>query len=235
MSKRVHSKDAPYIKRGFQVDFNTLIFTPREIILQSGSIVVAESTDQYRDEEGIVPGGSLMQYNTTSKKYEYYDGTFPAIGILGKDTDVYDGDAQSFLYLGNFGVYTEMIPNAADNDGKGLLDLGAVEMGAAIFVAGPTDSYKSEETLTEAGAASLKRPTLLDGSVTFEATLADGLYVGQRKFFVMSEATATVTLSIANHVTSAPEVATFNALDEVLELQWLGAKWETVFATATFV
>lgn len=78
--------------------------------------------------------------------------------------------------------------------------------------------------------------TLLDSSSNaINATLDAGQYPGQRKTIVMTEASNSSTVSITSHQTSDPEVATFDAVDETLELMWTGTEWVTIFATATFV
>jgi len=51
----------------------------------------------------------------------------------------------------------------------------------------------------------------------------------------MTEASNSSTVSIALHESSDPEVATFNAVDEYLVLEWSGTEWVTIKATATFV
>jgi len=71
------------------------------------------------------------------------------------------------------------------------------------------------------------------GAVT--ATLGSGYYVGQTKTIVMTEATTSSTVSITNHETSDPEVATFDAVDETGVFMWTGTQWVTIFATCTFV
>jgi hypothetical protein len=92
------------------------------------------------------------------------------------------------------------------------------------------------ETITASGALSLVVPSKLDSTAgAIAGTLADGTTVGQKKYIVMTVATNSSTVSIAKHVTSNPEVATFDAVDEYLELVWTGNEWETIKATATFV
>jgi hypothetical protein len=237
MTRRLHSKDAPYISRGTQVDFSKLIFTNIDIALQSGSITCVQDTTDFRDAAGIIPAGSLMHYNSTTKKYGYYDGTLPAVGILGKDTDVYDGDAISFLYVANFGIYSEMIPNAAVNGGLGLLDIGAQVRGHSTFVQGVQNKFYTAEVVTADATLALDRPTILNGSVgTAAHTLGGGSYIGQKKYITMLvDETNAHTVSITNHVTEDPEVATFNAIDEFLEAVWTGTEWDTIRATCTFV
>lgn len=66
------------------------------------------------------------------------------------------------------------------------------------------------------------------GAVT--ATLGSGTTIGQQKMFVMTQASNSSTLSVTNHVTSDPEVFTFDAVDEALLLQWTGTEWMTVHA-----
>jgi hypothetical protein len=65
--------------------------------------------------------------------------------------------------------------------------------------------------------------------------LADAPVPGRLTTIVMQEATASSTVSIAHHVTSDPEVATFDAVDETLVLIWTGTEYATIYATATFV
>ena len=71
------------------------------------------------------------------------------------------------------------------------------------------------------------------GAIT--ATLGAGLYIGQVKTIVMTDATASSTVSITNHQTSDPEVATFDAVDETGVFMWTGTEWITIFATCTFL
>lgn len=71
------------------------------------------------------------------------------------------------------------------------------------------------------------------GAVTI--TVRDGIYIGQIKNIVMSDATASSTVSITHHQTSDPEVATFDAVDETGVFMWTGTEWITLFATCTFL
>lgn len=71
------------------------------------------------------------------------------------------------------------------------------------------------------------------GAVT--ATLGDGIYIGQIKTIVMTEASTSSTVSITHHQTSDPEVATFDAVDETGVFMWTGTEWITIFSTCTFV
>jgi hypothetical protein len=71
------------------------------------------------------------------------------------------------------------------------------------------------------------------GAVT--GTLGSGYFIGQIKTIVMTEASNLSTISITNHQTSDPEVATFDAVDEVGVFMWTGTEWITIFATCTFV
>ena len=93
----------------------------------------------------------------------------------------------------------------------------------------------SEELTTAAPAAALFGNSNIDSTAAaVDATLADGTYVGQEKYFLMTEASNSSTVTVANHETSVPEVFTFDALDESLMLKWTGAVWSTIgTATAT--
>jgi len=92
------------------------------------------------------------------------------------------------------------------------------------------------ETITAAAetAVSLTKTTTLDStSNAIDATLADGTYIGQEKYVVMSDASNSSTLTVAHHSTSDPEVFTFDASGEYLLLKWVGTEWITVTGTAT--
>jgi len=73
------------------------------------------------------------------------------------------------------------------------------------------------------------------GAIT--AILADGVNIGDRKIIYMhnSSTVNSSTVTIANHATSDPEVATFDADYEYLELEWNGTDWTTIANTCTFV
>jgi hypothetical protein len=51
----------------------------------------------------------------------------------------------------------------------------------------------------------------------------------------MTDASNSSTLTIASHETADAEVATFDAVDEYLVLEWSGTEYVTIKATATFV
>lgn len=68
----------------------------------------------------------------------------------------------------------------------------------------------------------------IGGAVT--ATLGSGAQYGQQKMIVMVQDSNSSTLSVTNHVTSDPEVFTFDAVDEALLLQWTGTEWMTIHA-----
>ena len=101
------------------------------------------------------------------------------------------------------------------------------------------------DTSMTGGATALTSaaPAIVPGSVNtidstaaaVDATLADDTVIGRETYIVMSEASNSSTVSIAHHVTSDPEVATFDAVDETLTLKWNGTEYETIHATATFV
>ena len=94
----------------------------------------------------------------------------------------------------------------------------------------PSESY----TETSSGALYIRGSSLLDSSGgALTMTLGSGHYVGQFKTIVMTDATASSTVSVTNHETSDPEVFTFDAVDEYLTLVWTGTEWATVSGTAT--
>ncbi len=110
-----------------------------------------------------------------------------------------------------------------------------------VSVTGTNDEVQGnvgdDETVTT-GSPTLQQwgSTSIDssgGAIT--GTLGSGQYIGQVKTIVMTEASTSSTISISNHQTSDPEVATFNAVDETGVFMWTGTEWVTIFATCTFV
>lgn len=102
-----------------------------------------------------------------------------------------------------------------------------------IFAAPSTDFT----TLTTGSPAIVPGSTNLLNSVggAITATLADDTVVGRHTLMIMTEASTSSTVTIAKHTTSDPEVATFDAAGEVLDLMWMGTEYVTIYATATFV
>lgn len=101
----------------------------------------------------------------------------------------------------------------------------------------PVGIYGIVETITDDGATlkSYGASRLDSTSNKVDSTLGSGIHVGDIKTIVMIEASNSSTVSITNHQTSDPEVATFNAVDETGVFMWTGTEWITIFATCTFV
>ena len=93
------------------------------------------------------------------------------------------------------------------------------------------------ETVTAASPTlAVYGATQIDSSSNaVDGTLGSGTFVGQLKTIVMTEASNSSTVSITNHETSDPEVATFDAVDEYWLGIWTGTEWATVANTCTFV
>lgn len=97
-------------------------------------------------------------------------------------------------------------------------------------------SNPGETVTTAAPALSTLGYSVIDSSSNaVDATLAAADTIGTIKVIVMSNADNSSTVTIANHQTSDPEVATFNAIDETGVFMWTGTEWITLFATCTFV
>ena len=101
----------------------------------------------------------------------------------------------------------------------------------------PGGIVEPEETITaDSSTLRVYGASKLDSSSNkVDSTLGSGTEVGQIKTIVMTEASNSSTVSITNHQTSDPEVATFDAVDETGVFMWTGTEWITIFATCTFV
>ena len=94
----------------------------------------------------------------------------------------------------------------------------------------------TETVTTSAPALAVYGSSVINSSANaVDATLAAGTFIGQIKTIVMTDASNSSTVSIANHQTADPEVATFDAVDETGVFMWTGTEWITIFATCTFV
>jgi hypothetical protein len=88
---------------------------------------------------------------------------------------------------------------------------------------------RQEETLIVAGACSIYGLTSFDTtSGAMAMTLADGTHIGQTKELTMTVDNGNVTLTIASHKTSSPEIFTFADVGDYLKVVWCGLVWETV-------
>lgn len=102
-----------------------------------------------------------------------------------------------------------------------------VDVGGNI---GPVETATGTFTLSAYGTTDINAASAVTG------TLGAGDYTGQIKVITMSiNADNSSTVSITNHLTSDPEVATFDALDETGVFIWTGTEWDTILATCTFV
>jgi hypothetical protein len=98
------------------------------------------------------------------------------------------------------------------------------------------ETLNPQETATGTYTLSPYGHTIIDSSAgAVTGTLGSAATPGTIKTITMQDATASSTVSITNHVTSDPEVATFDAVDETLVLVWTGTEWATIHASATFV
>lgn len=96
--------------------------------------------------------------------------------------------------------------------------------------------FRSETITSAAPTLKVEGSTSINSSSNaVNGTLGSGSFIGQIKTIVMTEASASSTISITNHQTSDPEVATFDAVDETGVFMWTGTEWITLFATCTFV
>lgn len=111
-------------------------------------------------------------------------------------------------------------------DGGAVNNIGTVELTAL----GVGSNYISgSETLTTGGAASLLTVnTYLEVTGTDAISLADGLYVGQRKWFECTVAASTPvgTLTPATVFGTEPATWVFKAVGQGVGLEWTATGWK---------
>ena len=103
-------------------------------------------------------------------------------------------------------------PNVLDGNGIIFVD------GMANDIATGTYTLDADRESTEINSSG--------GAVT--GTLGSGPKIGFVKTIVMTNATASSTVSVTNHETSDPEVITFAAVDDTAVLMWTGTEWITI-------
>ena len=172
----------------------------------------------------IVAQATKTHYGTIVSGNSIYDCTTYWLGLTG---------------TGTHSTYTIVGNNIQDSS----VDLYIEGSGHII-----ANNSPSVQSLT--GTATINRYSLAGdidssgGAVT--ATLGDGYFIGQIKTIVMSDASAssTVTVTHCDNITGLPlatgiggdgEVGTFDAVDEAWILMWTGTEWTTLRATCTFV
>jgi hypothetical protein len=98
-------------------------------------------------------------------------------------------------------------------------------------------SYQNETVTTDAKALMVwpGYSYLNSDDNKVDSTLGDGLKAGDIKTIVMINADNSSIVTIAHHVTSDDEEATFNAVGETWIGLWNGTKWVDLYATCTFV
>jgi hypothetical protein len=207
-----------------------ILLAKRLVKFSSGTLIynTAAATD---DPVGVndysVASGVAASLMTLSE-----DGSLEmtAAGVIALDADVFaaaDGKIQTLPTDG--GTYRKIgiAMEAATADGD-IIEVLPYMNGGTVDV---------DYTLTIAA------PAIVPGSVNkidsgtqaVDATLADDTVIGRQTKIVMTEASNSSTLTIASHETNDAEVATFDAVDEYLVLEWSGTEYVTIKATATFV
>lgn len=146
--------------------------------------------------------------------------------------DIYIDASTAVLSKNKDGIYFgKALVNATVSGGS-----TAVNMPVLLGHATPDDRDAHTEVATGTYTLTGYGVTTIDSSAAaVTGTLGDGDRIGRLKTIVMTNADNSSTVSITNHVTSDPEVATFDAIDETLLLLWTGTEWATVHASATFV
>ena len=179
-------------------------------------------TDYNLVEGNIIDNGTYgisidaADYNSIRNNRISSDGQgIRVVGIDGRADPTYTDIIGNYIANGSYDIGT-------GTKWKSNLDsvLAAVATTTAVLDA-TSKQYESVTLDSTAGAISM--------------TVGSGTYVGQILTIVMTNATASSTVTITNHQTSDPEVATFDAVDETGVFMWTGTEWITIFATCTFL
>lgn len=220
---------------------------PLKIIKSDGSKVVIADADGNIDAPvtttNLTTTGNTI-IGDTSADTVTVNGTTTALAPLTVGVDDTGHDVQFFGATASAHMLWDESADSLKLAGAATLDIDGVAAGTAAAtltagdivltdgqVVGTTEALTTGSPTLQAYGASTIDST--GGAVT--GTLGSGAFIGQLKTIVMIEASNSSTISITNHETSDPEVATFDAVDEAWLGLWTGTEWVTVFATCTFV
>lgn len=179
----------------------------------------------------VIAPGTINTIDSTSNAV---DATLADDTVVGRQTKI------TMIQASNSSTVT--VAHHDDDDGKeytldAIDETLIVEWTGTEYVtifASPSTDFT---TLTAATPAIIPGSTnLIDSNArAVDATLADDTVVGRHTLMIMTDNSNSSTVAIANHTTSDPESATFDAVGEVLDLMWMGSEYVTIYATATFV
>ena len=120
------------------------------------------------------------------------------------------------------------MPNAEYTGAAGLNST----TGTGGFSISDAPLLQEQETITTSGAAQAANvfgaTNIVGVAANAGVTLADGTGLGQEKVLVMTDATANVTATVANHADGVDTTFIFNAVDACVMLMWQGNFWFTV-------
>jgi hypothetical protein len=133
--------------------------------------------------------------------------------------------------LGNLYVY-QSGSNDTVNDPL-ILD-GPGSVGRFVLVQQESLDRVEESVTVSSPTYNSYGTSLIDASSTIvSGVLGSGLYVGQRKYFRMDDATNLGYVRVLKHEAGDPTVFTFNEVDRYASLEWTGRQWVTVVSSAT--
>ncbi len=151
-----------------------------------------------------------------------------------------EGTGNGGIHTGNNAVAL-VIGNYLSNIGAASLDPGS---NTTI-----KENYGIDETVTtDGGSLQHWGASYIDSSSNkVDKTLPDGMYAGQTKIIVMTDASNASDITVTSHddVAGIPaydgavpsgdgEIGTFNAVDDTWILMWTGTEWTTLRATCSF-
>ena len=207
-----------------------IVAAKRLVQLSAGTVihnVAAATSDPFGVSEYAGASGDKIAIRTLSE-----DGTLEitAAGVIALDADVYAaaaGKVQALPATGGKYKKIGIAMEAATADGD-IIEILPYEFGKEVDV--DTTHTALAPALTPGGVH------IIDSNANaVSATLADDTIIGRETYIVMTDQSNSSTVSIAHHLTSDPEEATFNATDEVGIFRWNGTEYDTIYATCTFV
>ena len=163
-------------------------------------------------------GISVMKLGGTVAKND-----FVKVDSAGRAVTASAGDVAAGAVIGKC-----LIGGAINNYGEVLLQ---------NFGTGFTAASSALEIVTSGAVSVTKRTTLLGTTGTTAYTLASGSYAGQRKTILESIAATipagTITGAFTDtDGTTARTTALFNAVADMLEIEWTGAAWQVLLKTS---
>jgi hypothetical protein len=233
------------ISLDFPVAANVVLYKGAQVALNANGYLVPAAATLGLRVVGVVDTGSGEHIDTTGMN----DGDVQAKVQLAiwKFQNSSGGDAitQADVWKRCFAVDDQTVAKTDGGVPRPVAGVIVAVDASGVFVAsgvlasllGVEDAIRAPSNLVTTGALGVTtRTTRLSVTGTQAYSLADGVYVGQRKSLRCTVAAATPAGNVTPaHASGFTTISAFDAVGDFAELEWNGTAWEVVFSSGVTV